>query len=69
MSSVPADDRSHPVAPSPEPGWQVRTGLNLHQAEDLLDYLEASGVTCREIRIEAGGVTVRWRAPWPRLVD
>jgi hypothetical protein len=70
MSSIPADDHNHSAAPRfAEPGWQVRTGLSLGQAEELLDHLEVSGVTCREMRVEGGAVTVRWQSPWPRLVS
>jgi hypothetical protein len=46
----------------------VRTGLTLWQAEALLDELEAGGVVQREVSVEAGGVTVRWRPVWPRLL-
>jgi hypothetical protein len=65
MSTIPADD-NRPASPGvAEPGWQVRTGLTLSQAELLLDHLEGCGVTCREMRFEGGGVTVRWQLPWP----
>jgi hypothetical protein len=70
MSAVPRDDRNRPaVTPSvAEPAWQTRQGLTLSEAEDLLDQLEACGVAQREMRIEADGVTVRWRPTWPRLL-
>jgi hypothetical protein len=68
MSSLPADDRNRPAGPDlTELGWQVRTGLTMIEAENLLDQLEARGITCRELRCEAAGVTVRWRPSWPRL--
>jgi hypothetical protein len=51
-----------------EPGWQERRGLTFAEAEDLLDRLEAAGVGQRETRLEPGGVTVRWRPTWPRLM-
>ncbi len=67
MSSIPADEGGRPGPV--EPGWQACTGLTLHEAEQLLDQLEAGGVECREVYLEAGGVTVRWRSPWPRLAQ
>jgi hypothetical protein len=44
------------------PGWQVRSGLTMSQAEDLLDRLDACGIKCREVRLETDGIVVRWRA-------
>jgi len=69
MSAVPRDemDRAATEADA-EPGWQTRQGLTLCEAEELLDQLEAGGVGQREARIEANGVTVRWRPTWPRLL-
>jgi hypothetical protein len=69
MSAVPRDDRD-PVAieTDAEPGWQTRQGLTLSEAENLLDQLEVRGGVQRELRVEADGVTVRWRPTWPRLL-
>ena len=71
MSAVPREDRVRPDTPETpdEPGWQERRGLTFAEAEDLLDRLEAAGVSRRETRLEAGGVTVRWRPTWPRLAE
>ncbi len=69
MSLLPDDDRNRTAAPCDvEPGWQVRTGLTLTEAERLLDHLETCGVTCLQTHFEAGTVTVRWQSPWPRLI-
>ena len=70
MSAVPHDsDRTGtPEPPAAEPGWQERGGLTFVQAEALLDLLEASGVSRRQTRMDAGGVTVRWRPTWPQLL-
>jgi hypothetical protein len=63
MSTTPGDD---PNRPAPvEPDWQVRTGLTLIEAEDLLDRLESAGVGERELLVDAGAFTVRWRRPTP----
>ena len=70
MSSLPTDDHNRAADPTlAEPGWQARGGLTLTEAELLLDRLEASGITCREMHCDAEGVTVRWRWPWPRLAS
>jgi hypothetical protein len=61
MSTISSED-SGPISEAPELGWQVRGGLTLIQAEELLDHLEASGIKQREVKIEPAGVTVRWRA-------
>jgi hypothetical protein len=61
-----ADD---PPAPASGPGsstpegaaWQERTGLTLRQAEELLDWLEANGVTRREVALTEEGCVVRWQ--------
>jgi hypothetical protein len=42
--------------------------LTFIEAEALLDLLEASGVSQRRTRMDAGGVTVRWRPTWPQLL-
>jgi hypothetical protein len=43
-------------------GWLYREGLSLHDAETLLDGLEACGIQEREMAFEpAGTVRVRWR--------
>jgi len=68
MSAVPRGSDRANATEADEPGWQKRQGLTLREAEDLLDQLEASGVGQREVRIKADGVTVRWRATWPRLL-
>ncbi len=61
MSETVGED---PNRPAPvEPDWQVRQGLTLIEAEDLLDRLESAGIGERELLVEAGGFTVRWRAP------
>jgi hypothetical protein len=43
--------------------WQVRSGLDFRQAEELLDCLERCGCTCREVLPSEDGrsFTVRWR--------
>lgn len=70
MSAVPCDDRDRPNVPETpaETGWQEQRGLTFIEAEDLLDQLEAAGVSQRETQIEPDGVTVRWRPTWPRLL-
>lgn len=70
MSAVPHDDRERPNTPEApaEPGWMERRGLTFSEAEQLLDQLEAGGIGQRETRLEADGVTVRWRPTWPRLL-
>ena len=66
MSAVPHD---HPERPTPPPrGWQQRRGLTFAVAKQLLDHLEACGVSQREMTIEDDGVCVRWRGEWPRLL-
>jgi hypothetical protein len=62
-----AEDPTEPTAaggePPPEEGtdWQVQTGLTLREAEELLDWLEAHGVSQREAQVTPDGVVVRWR--------
>ncbi len=43
-------------------GWHFRKGLEFHEVEDLLDYLEACGISRREVELnrEEEGFTVRW---------
>jgi hypothetical protein len=41
--------------------WRECHGLTLHEAEHLLDWLEAHGVARREVVLAEGGVTVRWQ--------
>jgi hypothetical protein len=43
-------------------GWQVCCALTLYEAEQLLDCLEANGVSEREMSLGKDGVSVRWRA-------
>lgn len=40
--------------------WQVRTGLSLQQAEDLLDWLERTRSTEHEVALTPDGWEVRW---------
>jgi hypothetical protein len=43
-------------------GWASASGLTQHEAEELLDWLEANGWTQREVLYTPGpGITVRWR--------
>jgi hypothetical protein len=42
-------------------GWCVCTGLAIGEAEQLLDWLEVSGIDQREVTFAEDGVTVRWR--------
>jgi hypothetical protein len=51
-----------PVVPDEE-GWASVSGLTQHEAEELLDWLEANGYTRREVVYapESGLITVRWR--------
>jgi hypothetical protein len=39
--------------------------LTFSEAAALREYLETSGNDQRELRLEAGGATVRWRPAWP----
>ena len=64
MSALPQHSN---LAPLP-PGWQQRRGLSFHEAELLLDQLEAGGIRQRAISLEPDGVCVRWRDEWPRLL-
>jgi hypothetical protein len=43
-----------------EQGWQVREGLTLREAEELLDWLDQVGCPSREVQVGEAGVTVRW---------
>jgi hypothetical protein len=62
FSDEPADPAPAPESTAPEEtAWQERSGLTLREAEDLLDWLEAHGVTQREARVTPEGCTVRWR--------
>jgi hypothetical protein len=61
----PADSSTErPASDESESPWQSRSGLDFRQAEELLDWLERCGCTCREVvRSEDGqSLTVRWRA-------
>lgn len=53
----------HPAEPitGDEQGWHYRADLALHEVEQLLDWLERSGGTVHEIRLDGQGATVRWR--------
>ncbi len=43
------------------PGVRVAPGLTFDEARDLLDWLEANGVTATDVEVEESGlVTVRW---------
>jgi hypothetical protein len=42
-------------------GWQIRSGLALHELEEYLDWLDQQGCALREITIEQAGATIRWR--------
>jgi hypothetical protein len=42
-------------------GWQVCTALSLTEAEELLDWLESSGIGEREMSFGESGAAVRWR--------
>jgi hypothetical protein len=42
-------------------GWRVCSGLAFHEMEQLLDWLEQCGCTCREVQVDVLGATVRWR--------
>jgi hypothetical protein len=66
LKSDPADTlpltASVDVTPAPAAGWQVATLANLSQVEDLLDSLEAHGVTEREVvTLQNNLFAVRWR--------
>lgn len=43
------------------PGWHERAGLTIREAEELLDWLEAHGVTRREALVTPEGTVVRWQ--------
>ena len=58
-------DPSAPGASPDEQGWHTRTGLAMHEVEDLLDWLERTGCACREVQVDAAGLTVRWRYDAP----
>jgi hypothetical protein len=48
-------------AADPE-GWWTCSGLNVREVEELLDWLEVSGYTRREVRLGEGEqLTVRWQ--------
>jgi hypothetical protein len=50
------------VTPAPTACWHVATLASLNQVEDLLDRLEAGGVTEREVvALEDNLFAVRWR--------
>ena len=51
-----------PHTPGDEPGWHVRSGLSMREMEQLLDWLEQCGCTCREVYVDVLGATVRWRS-------
>jgi hypothetical protein len=58
--SLRADD-PQPALQDPH-GWFYREGLTYQEAERFIDWLEASGVSEREVILEpAGTFRVRWR--------
>jgi hypothetical protein len=63
-----ADSKTEPQAdqreavPKDEAGWHTKTVSALREAEDLLDSLEAQGVTERELVVlSETSFAVRWR--------
>lgn len=43
-------------------GWQVREGLTFSEVEQMLDWLESSGVGERAVELETSGTfRIRWR--------
>ena len=66
LKSDPADTlpltASVDVTPAPTVAWQVATLADLGQVEDLLDSLEAHGITEREVvTLQNNLFAVRWR--------
>lgn len=42
-------------------GWEECSGLDKTEAEQLLDWLEASGCRHRQVALNDDGFAVRWR--------
>ena len=50
------------VTPAPPAAWQIATASSLGEVEDILDSLEAHGVTEREVvTLQNNMFAVRWR--------
>ncbi|MCE9532204.1 MAG: hypothetical protein K8T89_13955 [Planctomycetes bacterium] len=48
----------------PFPSMRVRTDLTFQEARDLLDWLDAHGISARVVDVtDEGDVTVRWEEP------
>jgi hypothetical protein len=61
MPDDPSEQAPTAESATPEGAWQEVSGLTLWQAEELLDWLEANGVTRREALVTPEGCVVRWQ--------
>lgn len=60
----PAADQGATAPATPEVTSHMADHLPISRARDLLDWLEAHGITPAEVRIENDGtMTVRWSSP------